>query len=157
MKKVFLYILVLAAVLMAPVRGNDVGKLRPVQVISLCRENGMCVIETDTEDRGIGINGIAALQNLKETTPAIIYLDTADFLLLGEGADPELESLRNKLKPGVKLCSTEEKIDLKQAAAYLRVHGNLPRLKVWKMNEKLPILQHFEERLKILKNYEKKG
>ena len=114
------------------------------------------MIETDTGDRGTGKTGMQALANLKATTPAVIYLDTADYLLLGEDADPALEELRGKLKRNIRLCRVTEKINPKQAAEYLKVHRKLPQLKVWKANENLPVLEHFEERLILLKKDVKK-
>lgn len=155
MKRILFYLLILAAVLYAPVRGTDVGKLRPVQAISLYKEKGQCIIETDTEDRGVGKTGMEALDNLKQTTPAKIYLDTADFLLLGERVEEELEQLREKLKASVKLCKMEENINPRQAAEFLKVHKNLPSLKVWKIGDYMPIIKHFGERLILLQKYEK--
>ena len=156
MKKILLYILIAACALAAPVHGTDIGKLRPVQAISIRKESAQYIIETDTGDRGKGKTGMDALADLKATTPAVIYLDTADYLMLGENADPALEELRGKLKRNIRLCRITEKINPKQAAEYLRVHQNLPRLKVWKMTDNLPILEHFEERLILLKKDVKK-
>ena len=156
MKKTILYVLIMMSVLAAPVHGTDVGKLRPVQAISISVKNGDCVIRTDTGDRGIGKTGMEALANLKATTPAVIYLDTADYLLLGENADPVLEELRGRLKKNIRLCRVKEEINPKKAAEYLRVHKKLPRLKDWKTNENLPFLEHFGERLILLKKDGKK-
>ena len=156
MKRALLYMILIAAVLNAPVTGTDVGKLRPVQVIELYRDHGEYVIETDTGDRGVGSSGMDALRDLKETTPANIYLDTANHLLIGEDTDGEVEKLRPRLKPNVKVCRVRDRVDPKMAGEYLRVHQELPRLKVWKQHENLPILEQFGERLKLLKKDEKR-
>ena len=150
MKRVLLYIMILTALMVVPVQGNDVGKLRPVQAILFYKEGEDFVLETDTDDRGVGRTPMDALVNLKETTPAIIYLDTAEYLLMTEDAQKAVDQLYSRLKKSVKLCQVDDYVDPEAAAQFLRVHSGLPKLKNWKYPEKLPILKHFGERLKIV-------
>ena len=152
MKRFPVYLVRAAVLLWVPVRRTDVGKLRPVQVIAVYEENGQVTLETDTHDRGIGKTGMEALNNLKATTPAVIYLDTADFLLMGDGTDDRIAELEGRLKKSVKLCRVTEKLNLKDAAAYLRVHKQLPSLKVWKTGIKIPYLQIYEGRFILSQN-----
>ena len=152
MKRFPVYLVLAAVLLWVPVRRTDVGKLRPVQVIAVYEENGQIILETDTQDRGIGKTGMEALNNLKATTPAVIYLDTADFLLMGDGTDDRIAELEGRLKKSVKLCRVTEKMNLKDAAAYLRVHKQLPSLKVWKTGIKIPYLQIYEGRFILSQN-----
>ena len=72
MKRILLYVLVMAAALIVPVKSNDVGKLRPVQAVMVSREAGSVIIRTDTDDTGTGTDVLSALENLKATTPAVI-------------------------------------------------------------------------------------
>lgn len=150
MKRVLLYIMILTVLMVVPVQGNDVGKLRPVQAITFYKEGDDFVLETDTDDRGVGATPMDALANLKDTTPAVIYLDTAEFMLVSEDSQNDVEQLRSRLKNSVKLCLTEEYVEPKAAAEFLKVHSDLPKLKNWEYPEKLPRLGHFGERLKIL-------
>ena len=152
MKRFPVYLVLAAVLLWVPVRRTDVGKLRPVQVIAVYEENGQVTLETDTQDRGKGKTGLEALNNLKATTPAVIYLDTADFLLMGDGTDDRIAELEGRLKKSVKLCRVTEKMNLKDAAAYLRVHKQLPSLKVWKTGIKIPYLQIYEGRFILSQN-----
>lgn len=150
MKRIVVYAAIAALVLMVPVKGNDVGKLRPVQAISVYKTGAQFVIETDTEDVGVGATADQALKNLKDTTPAIIYLDTADYLLLTEDVLDELQWLRDNLKSSVRLCMMRDRIEPKKAAEFLKVHRNLPELKAWKNGERIPILTRFGERIILL-------
>ena len=50
MKRVVIYILALAAALLVPLRGTDVGKLQPVGLVQLYKEGETVVIVTDTGD-----------------------------------------------------------------------------------------------------------
>lgn len=140
MKRLPLYILLIALTFAAPVERVDVGKLRPVEVVMLYKENGYVILQTDTQDRGIGDNVIQALEDMYETAPAVIYLDTAEFLLIDRDAQEEAECLRHTLKGSVKVCLTEGKTDAKDAAKYLAVHHELPRFKQWRSGDNIPVL-----------------
>lgn len=155
MKRVLLYIGILALLFAAPVASADVGKLRPVQVVSVYKEKGWVVIETDTEDKGYGTSGLQALQNLKDTSNGIIYLDTAEYLLITDATAEVAEELRQHLKAGVRLCMAAKHLELKEVSRFLGVHGRLPRLKEWTAGEELPILSTFGNSLTFLKKVEK--
>lgn len=147
----------MGAVLVAPVKGNDVGKLQPVQAVMASKERNQVVIQTDTGDRGEGKDVLAALENLKATTPATIYLDTAQYLLVTEDALEEVEALRGVLKKNVRICLAQGDVLEKDTARFLRVHGQLPQLKTWKVGQELPLLTTFEKRLIFSKNKENKA
>ena len=102
--------------------GTDIGRLRPVEVIQLYEKNGFLFLETDTEDLGWGVTVEEAVKKLKETTPGQIYLDTADYLLVEDGADKYLEDVLPYLKRSTLVAYGPEKLDLQEVAAYLRVH-----------------------------------
>ena len=149
MKRIVIYIAILVALLLIPVKGMDVGKLQPVEVVFVYRSEGQIVIETDTGDMGMGTTGADALKNLKDTTPGIIYLDTAEYLLLTEETQDVVEQLRPILKKGVQMCTAEPGIDLALVARFLPAHGKLPQLKHWQKGMDLPHLTEDEKRLKL--------
>lgn len=155
MKRVIWYIVILASVLAAPVKPMNVGELIPVRVVSVQEENGWVVIKTDTGNKGLGGTPKQALRNLKDTACGEIYLDTAEFLLLGEGGGDAAEELRGELRRRVRVCETANAVDLSQAAKFLSVHGSLPKLKDWKSGSELPVLSTFGESLIFLKKVEK--
>lgn len=149
MKRILLYVLILALVLLIPVESADVADLRPIEVICIYKEGNTVILETDTGDVGSGTNAIEALADMKQTSPAVIYLDTAEYLLVSENAAGEVDSLREILKDSVKLCMTKDKVALEDAAKYLPVHGDLPQIREWKTGDRLPILSLENGRIKL--------
>jgi multisubunit Na+/H+ antiporter MnhE subunit len=147
MKRILLYILVLIALCFAPIKGANIGNLRPVEVVHIYKEENKVVIATDTGDFGLGQTGQAALANLIATTPGTIYLDTAEYLLFSEDAEDAVKELRDDLKKNVKVCIANGQVDLALAADFLPVHGKLPKLKSWNPGAKLPQLRSTEKRL----------
>lgn len=137
----------MAITLLLPTKAQDVAKLRPVQVVSIYKDTGMVVIETDTQDKGVGSSAKDALDDLERTTPGVIYLDTAEYLIVTSDALDVLESLRTDLKKSVRLCMREEEVDLKEAAEYLSVHDRMPKLEQWNEGVNIPVLHVKNERL----------
>ena len=151
MKRILIYIIVLLALTQVPLEGANLGTLRPVEVVMVSMEESEVVLRTDTDDVGRGVDGLAALENLKATTPGTIYLDTAEYLLMTVEAEQAVQQLRSQLKNAVALCVADEGIDLKLAASYLPAHGKLPKLKAWQPGDKLPYLRAVGERLELVK------
>lgn len=150
MKRILIYIVILAAVLAVRLERTDVGKLRPVQTVSVYRDGASYVIATDTGDKGKGKTVADALKDLKQTAPAVIYLDTAQFLLTGKNADDAVENLRPYFSKSVELYSFRGEADLELASKYLAVHGNGPQLKRWNPGEKLPVLVCSGDQIKLI-------
>lgn len=97
------YILIIILLFVIPVQPLDVAKLQPVEALAVYEDQGTVVVLTDTEDKGVGQTVRAALENLKETTAAVIYLDTAEYLLLAEGTESYAKEFEAYLKPSVKV------------------------------------------------------
>lgn len=150
MKRIAIYIVILALLTLAPVQGAELGKMHPVEVVLIYRQEEEVVIATDTEDVGKGKDGLSALEDLKATTAGTIYLDTAKYLLIGDGAEAAVEQLRGYLKKGVKVCRADKTVALEGVAVYLSVHGNLPRLRSWKAGVNLPKLQMEDGRFLLI-------
>lgn len=127
----FIYALIIAVLCLAPLKRTDIAKLRPVQAFAMYMEDNNVVLETDTGDLGRGENVLRALENLKEKTAAVVYLDTAEFLLVAENAVSEMGELAQHIKHSVKVCVCEAAGRVKEAAQYLDVHGKLPKLRDW--------------------------
>lgn len=155
MKRMLLYICMIGLALCVPTESFDIGKLLPVQVVAIYEENDKVVLQTDTQNMGIGNSAMEALQDLKDTAAGIIYLDTAQYLIVGEEAVQAVEDLRGELKASVRLCTVEEAIDLTETAAFLDAHGQLPKLKEWETGMKLPVLSKSRNSFTFLKKVEK--
>ena len=133
-----LYIAILLSLFFAPLEKADVAKLLPMEAVAMYMEAGQVVLETDTQNIGKGISVDQALQNLKDSTPAVVYLDTAKYLLLSDDAISYAEDLRRHLRPSVEVARWNAKGKVKDAAKYLSVHGETVQLKHWKAEDYLP-------------------
>lgn len=131
MRKV-LYAALLIPLLFVPLNRVNVADLLPIEAVAVYMEGNQVVLETDTEHKGFGENGGKALAALKENTPAVIYLDTAEYLLVAPDAVEQAESLFPYLKSTVKVCVCEAAGKVKDTAKYLQIHGKLQPLKTWK-------------------------
>ena len=157
MKRWLLYGILFSAAVLVPVNRADVGKLHPVQTVSISYHNEQVVLQTDTGEMGVGETTELALENLKQTAPAIIYLDTAEFLLVEENALRYVADLRRFLESSIRVCLVEPEVELDQASKYLQIHGNLPKLKQWNTGGNLPVLTKENERIILLENLQKKS
>ena len=127
--RLLLYICILALLPFAPVNRLDVAKLKPVQTVAVSIEEGKVVIETDTKNRGRGRSVREAVENLETNTPGVIYLDTAQYLLITEEAMSQLEELKGYMFPSVRVSLWDGKGSVETAAKFLDIWLDLPRLK----------------------------
>lgn len=121
--KILLYIVILGAMFLAPVQRLDIAKLEPVEAVAVYMDGEEVVLQTDTETIGKGRTAPEALVDLKQNALGVIYLDTADYLLIGENAEKAAMELCKYLRPAVQTgvyCGG----DVKEEATYLDVHGN---------------------------------
>lgn len=153
MKWIF-YIAALVAALLVPVERSDVGQLQPIEVVSLSAEGAQIIVRTDTGDEGKGVTVDEAIRNLKDTTAGIVYLDTAEYLLVYESAFNAVSEMRRHLKEKVMVCAAEGKMDLELAAGYLDVHSPQTILEQWSGDPE-EVLACSEDRF-VLKNKREK-
>lgn len=127
--RILIYICILALLLLAPVERLDVAKLEPVQTVAVSISQQQILIETDTENRGQGSTISEAIADLEENTPGVIYLDTAQYLLLTEETAQYSADLEDYMRPSVRVSLWDGTEDVETAAKYLDVRQNLPKLK----------------------------
>lgn len=149
MKRILLYILILSAALLVPTGGTDVGRLRPVEVVALYMDGETIIIETDTEDTGAGKTVDEAMDNLKDTTAGIIYLDTADYLLIEKGTERLITDIGEHLDKKVRVCAIEERIDFSDTVEFLSVHQPNLKLGEWEIGRSLQTLKPDGEKLML--------
>ena len=136
--RILLYIGILVSLLFAPVERLDVAKLEPVQTVAVRVENRQLVIVTDTKNRGRGDSVAEAVADLKKNTPGVIYLDTAQYLLLTEDAVSCCEALKGHMGASVRVSLWDGKASVENAAKFLDVRNDLPKLKTLKGNDRVP-------------------
>ena len=132
--RLLIYIVILGLMLLAPVERTDVAKLLPIEAVAVYMDGDAVVLETDTEDKGRGDSVADALKNLKDVTPAVVYLDTAEYLLVSKDAVAYVDALRKVLKPSVKVCICDARGNVKYVEKHLEVHGDTVPLRDWKNN-----------------------
>ena len=131
MRKI-IYAVILGLLFLAPVKRLDVANLQPVQTVAIYTEPGFVVLQTDTQNVGRGATVTEAVANLEENTPGVVYLDTAEYLLISKDAESYVDALRQYLKPSVKVSSWQTGEGIENAAKFLSEEKNLVSLKKWK-------------------------
>ena len=147
MKRIWIYGLLMAMTLAAPAKRNDLGKLHPVELIKAHRENGDVVLETDTGAKGKGKDIASAIQNLKDTTAGIVFLDTADYLLIGKEEDDLIMELKGYLKRKTRVCYAPQTVDPEETTGFVTVHTPKMEIGRWKMGDKVGKLEYYDGRL----------
>lgn len=102
--------------------GTDVARLLPIEVIQMNKQGEQIFLYTDTEAQGVGATLEEAVENMKQTAPGTVFLETADYLLTDWESLEYLEESAEYIRPGSKLCVAEETLDLQEAAQFLAVH-----------------------------------
>ena len=156
MKKWLIYVLALAVIPILSfggLGGRDVGKLSPVQAVMVCSERDGLRILTDGGQTGWGKDVSAAMGDMKETSSARVFLDTADYLLLEPGMEGQLPELKEYLRPSCCVCFVSGSVDLTQAAEYLQLHQPDLTLTQYEAGQrKLPTLKYNEGRMTLVRS-----
>ena len=121
--KLLLYVLIIAVSFLAPVERLDVENLLPIEAVALYYEDGLLTLETDSGHKGAGDTLQDALWDLKERTPARVYLDTARYLMVAPEAKGQIEGMKAYLGGRTKVSIWDVRGQVKAAMQYLEVHG----------------------------------
>lgn len=142
---------ILLAILLPKGRGTDLSELIPVEILYIDREEEGIRVSTDLGATGMGASVEDALADMKETAPGILFLDTAEYLLVTERSLPELEALMNTMRPSVRLLLVTQEPHWDDLAAYLR--GRKPEVTLLDYrtaNTPIPMLVAVEGRYYIV-------
>lgn len=129
--RILAYIAILALVFFAPVERLDVAKLEPVQTVAVSVFDGQVVFQTDTKNKGQAENVTAAVDDLERNTPGVIYLDTAEYLLITKEAVTHMNDIEKYLRPSVKVSLWDGKGSVEEAAKFLEIRNDLPSILQW--------------------------
>lgn len=140
MKRMILYVLIIAAVFVLPVKPTETENLEPIQAVWLCLDNENIILQTDTENQGIGKSVAESLENMKLHSDRLVYLDTAQFLLVSENAVDRIAEIEPYLKGSVKICLWDGTGEIAEASRYMQTHKIGSRLSCWQPETKLPVL-----------------
>ena len=126
--RILLYGIILALLLLAPVERLDIAYLEPVQTLAVKKQNGIIELQTDTGTNGKGATVQAAVEDLESNASGVIYLDTAQYLLLTKSAIAVMEDLSGYLRYNVKVSAWDGEGSVAGAAEYLEVRDDLPKI-----------------------------
>ena len=124
--KTIIYICILAALFFVPLERVNISNLLPIEALSIDVEDDNIVIETDTGDIGIGKSVLGAIENLKDNTSAIVYLDTVKYLIVSTDATAYVTDLAKQIRRGVEVYTGDVIGSVQDALAYLKAHRELP-------------------------------
>lgn len=148
MKRWTLYAIALTLLGLSPQRGLDIGKLSPVETVWLGAQNGQIVIQTDDGNFGRGPDVQKAMQTLRDSSPAVIFLETADYLIVEQGQESLLEQVYAYFRPSCMICTAANTPDLQKATEFLQIHEPQSNLRQWRMERRqLQQLQEQEGRI----------
>ena len=140
MKRIIIYCILLVLATMIPINRIDISNLEPIQAIWMYEKDGMLCIKTDTADEGGGDTVQQALEEMKKHSEGIIYLDTAEYLLVSETAENQIVKIKKYLNKNVKVARWEGEGEIKAAAKYMTSHKMGIKLNKWNSDIKLPIV-----------------
>ena len=154
MKKWLIYAVALVAVLFlgnSPFRGTDIAKLAPVEVVWMAQIGDMVYLETDTADVGRGIDVASALQDMKAKASGVVFLETANYLIVNQGDESLLDQMHSVLRPSCMICVSDKKPVLEDSAAFLSVHEpDVTLRQLHAASQKLPFLMQEQGRLELV-------
>ena len=130
--RVWIYAAILILLLFVPLHRLDIAQLEPVQTLAIQSTDDMIRLETDTGQKGQGSTVPLAIADLESKTPGVIYLDTAQYLLITENALQIAHDLQQHLKPWVRVCIWDGESSVSGAAQYLKKRTDMPRFYRWK-------------------------
>lgn len=122
MRKWWMMALALLALGVLPASGTELGELHPVSILLVQAQGKNIQLLTDTRDFGEGETLDAALKNLEDTTPGHLFLDTVEYLILTEQTRYLMPQLKQLLRPGVAVCTSENDLNLEALSDYLKTH-----------------------------------
>ena len=98
------------------------------------------ILETDTEDIGIGVTVETALADMRKNSTKIIYLDTAQYVFVSAEAQQQIPMLQPFVKPSVRLCQWEGQGSIQAAKEYADARNMGRKLSKWQDGSNLPEL-----------------
>ena len=145
-KRIILYGIILAVVCLSPLQQLDVANLEPIQAVWVSTQDDRVRLETDTGDVGTGITVAKALEEMKNQSEGIVYLDTAQYLLVSDNAQTYIAELVPYLKGSVKVSLWSGEESVSSAAKYMQAHHTGLLLRKWQLGCPLETLPKINEK-----------
>ena len=140
MKKGVLYAVLLIGAILVPTQPKELGTMVPVETIIIKEMDGAVAVETDTGDCGMGSTLQLAMEDLMNRAVGAIDLDTTAYLIVNKGAEELIGKMNQYIKGSVRVCITEEPVEIQSATEYMRHHRPATRLRDWNGSHGIEIL-----------------
>ena len=127
MKKLILYAILITAVSMSglvPFPRSDTADLKPLQTLTVTRQNGTIVLTGDNLT-GVGTTWEHAMADLQQAGDGRVFLQTAEYIILVHTAVDLLPQVLSdsRLRPAAQVCYTRDPVaDVEQTGKYLSAH-----------------------------------
>ena len=144
-------VLALLVLAVLPSPGTELGQLHPVSLLEAGTAERQVYLKTDTNQIGWGETLDAAIEDLEQTTPGHLFLDTVQTLIVRPDAQFLLDDFRQLLRPDVRVCQSSDELDLERVGEYLGEHTPETKLMDADADTMLPTLRCTEGRC-ILEN-----
>ena len=125
--------------------GSSINDLEPVETVLVTIKEGNVVLQTDTGAKGVGNNLEKAIENLHSSASGVVFLDTAQNLLVSSQTEELLVELIRWIRPAAHVCLIREDLDLTEVTGYLRVHPPKVQLKDIRAGERTLQVLYFKE------------
>lgn len=136
--RIISYVVLLGALLFVPLNRIEIADLEPIQAVWMHTENGNIVLEADTEDKGAGNTVETALEDMRNKSTGVVYLDTAQYLFVSESALGEIPAIQPYFKGSIRLCKWNGEGGLKEVAKYADSRNLGQKIKKWNEAGNLP-------------------
>lgn len=119
-----------ACLWMVSATGADAAKLLPTQVLVIGMEDGQVRVRSDTRAAGSGASLSQALVQLERSAEGRLFLDTAEHIVLEQGAQELVEQVvvQERFRPAAKLYLMQGSAEPTKLAAFLQAHPGSVRL-----------------------------
>ena len=104
-------------------QGTELGKLNPAGLIYIYKEADQFVVRTDTKEMGKGVSVETALEDLRASSGAEVFLDTVDYILVTEDTKSCVPELEKQFRLSSNIVLATGQIDAVQAADFLAIHN----------------------------------
>lgn len=131
-------------------RGQDVGELKPVQVVRILSEDDRIIVETDVGAWGDGETVAEAFETMEKTASGRLFWDTAEYLLIDPGCEAVLEEMWAYLRPSCSVCVGVGEMDLTKVGGFLRTHPPKVTLAAYRAgDQELALLRAVDGRMEL--------
>ena len=96
--------------------------LEPVSLVRVEKLETGILVETDTGTKGEGQDFLTAIADLHDGAASVVFLDTAEWLLLPDSESVSVEELLTVFRPSVRVCVWEGGAEWVVVASYLKIH-----------------------------------